>query len=554
MAQKDFVAIADTYAREALASPDYCKWAKLAAQRYIDDKQETGKGWYFDPAEANRACSFIELLPHVEGTWDTPNIVMHPAHVFATVNIFGFRKKTDKTRRFTDVLFAIARKNAKSTWAAGVLLYCQLMEGENGPKVISAATTGTQSRVIFNIAKMMVEKLPKLRSAFNVVPRANDILSLKNNGLFKPINAKASTQDGLNPSAVGIDEVHAHKTHDLINVLKSAAGARRQPLFLYTTTEGYETPGPWPELRHMCKQILEKVVVADHFWGIIYCLDKGDSEFDASKWIKANPLMDTNDILRTEIAKEAVEARHLPGKMAEFRIKRCNLPSSVAEGYIDLNRWTDDHGPFDMSALATIPAYAGLDLSSNRDIASLRVVWKVEDLWYTKGWRFVPEQAVLQRSERGTNIYQSWVESGLLIVTPGDVTDYSYIEKVLRELHTTLNLRVVAYDRWNSTELVNRLVEANIPMKEFIQGPKSYHPAMRALERAYINKKLRHENDPVLRWCASNLVARTDVNLNLAPDRRKSADKIDDIVALLMAVGAAITVEPEAREPQILFV
>lgn len=482
-------------------------------------------------------------MPHVEGEWDSKTIVLHPAHVFFLVNLFGFRKR-DGSRRFTAAVYAVARKNAKSTLAAGILLYCQMCEGETGPQVVSAATTGAQARIVFNIAKRMVEKTPALQQAFNAEAFANAIASYDNGGTFKPINSKASTQDGLNPSAVGVDEVHAHQNHDLLNVLRSAAGARRNPLFLFTTTEGYENPGPWQETRTFARQVLQGVIQADHFLAVIYAVDEKDDDFDERTWPKANPLMDVNPLLMAEIRKEAIEAKGMPGRLAEFRIKRLNRQSSTATGFIDLQKWKACDAAVVLDALKTVPCWGALDLASTRDLCSFRLVWKVGDTLFTWGRRWVPDAAVAQRTARGTVPYAGWVAAGLLEQTDGDVTDYAIVERAVLDAMAQFDVQLIAFDSWNATELVSRLLAADVPMVEFIQGPKSYHPAMQELERLYISGKLAHGGDPVLGWCAANLVARRDVNLNMAPDKKKSADKIDDMTALLMAIGISATEAP----------
>jgi len=556
----DFVAVAEAYAREAVADKGGKKFGWLlrqAARRFLEDlKRAKAKDapFTFSPEHANHACSWIELLPHVEGKWETPEIRLHPSHVFFVVQLFGFRKP-DGTRRFTSALFAVARKNAKSTLASAILLYCQCCENEEGAQVISAATTFPQASIIFNVAKRMVEKTPDLREAYGLETWAKSISRFETGASFKPIHAKASTQDGLNPSHVGLDEIHAHKTPDLLNVLTSAAGARANPLWLYTTTEGYTNPGPWAELRQFAKQLLAGVFghEADHFLVVFYALDdedkttgrKADDTFDESKWIKANPLMDSNPHLLAAIRKEAVEAKRMPSKLAEFEIKRANRPAASANSWIHLPKWSACSGPVDLDALRDVPCWAGLDLASTRDLTSLRLVWRVGDRLVTWGRRWVPSEAVKQRTERGTVPYAGWVASGVLEQTEGEVTDYAAIEAAVLEVRERFNLQAVAFDRWNATEMVGRLIEAEVPMVEFVQGTKSYHPAMQELERAYIGRKLDHGGDPVLTWCASNLVARRDVNLSMAPDKRRSAEKIDDMTALLMAIGISMAATDE---------
>lgn len=428
-----------------------------------------------------------------------------------------------------------------STLAAAILLYCMCVENEPGAQVISAATTGSQARIIWNVAKRMAEKTPELREAFGLECWANSISRMETGASFKPINAKASTQDGLNPSHVGLDEIHAHKTADLVNVLTSAAGARRSPLWLYTTTEGYVSSGPWSELRHFARQVLDGVIEdADHFLVVYFAVDDDDEDFDERAWIKANPLADVNPNLLDAIRKEAVEARAMPGKLAEFRIKRLNRQSADAKALIDIARWDKCRDPIDLDWLAQFPCWAAFDLSSTTDLTSWRLVWRIDGRWYTWGRRWVPSDAVAHRTQRGAHAYAGWVDKGLIEQTPGDTVDYAQIEAAIREDTARFKPQAIAFDDWNSRDLCNRLIADGLPLVKFIQGARSYHPAMQEIDRAYRSGALVHGGDPVLRWCASNVVPRHDANMNMAPDKKRSPDKIDDMAALYMAVGVAL--------------
>jgi len=553
---KSHVDRAIEYAKKAVADTKgktTGKWIRLAAKRFLCDlKRAKVKTCHFtfSPEEAEKACEFIELMPHVEGKWDKETIVLHPAQSFFVVQLFGFRNRKTGFRRFTSALYATARKSGKSTLAAAILLYCLCCEDEIGAQVLSAATTYPQASIIWGVAKKMVDKMPELRDAFGLETWAKSISRLEAGSCFKAIHAKASSQDGLNPSHTALDEIHAHKTADLLNVLTSAAGARANPLWLYTTTEGYASPGPWSEIRIFAKKLLEGVFGndADHFLALFWAVDDEDNEFDEGVWIKANPLIDVNPHLLEAIRKEATEAKHMPSKLTEFRIKRLNRPASVAEGWIDLVKWQACGEGFNLDDLRSVPCYGGLDLASTSDFASFRLVWEIGEKIYTAGWRWCPESAVNYRTERGTVPYQAWVTSGLLKQTEGDIIDYNVIEADILSLMEVFNIRAIGYDRWNATDLVNRLVAGDAPMVEFVQGAKSYHPAMQKLERKYISGQLAHGGDPILNWCASNIVAKRNENLNMSPDKKKSADKIDDMVALLMAVG--MTVSPEETEPE----
>src|SRR5690554_6331460 len=470
---RDYVQIAIDYAKAAVADKrrkKHGRWIRAAAQRFLDDLKRAKRKdcpFFFDEWDANDACDFIEKLPHVEGKWETPTIVMHPSHIFFVVQLFGFRKREPiridgwgdddlfYPRRFTSALFAVARKNAKSTLAAAIMLYCLCCEPEDGAQVISAATTYDQASIIFRVSKRMVEKTPELQEHFGLQPWAKAISRYETGATYKAVHAKASTQDGLNPSHTALDEIHAHKTPDLLNVLQSAAGARANPLWLFTTTEGYTNAGPWGEMRGFVFALLKGALgtTADHFLAVYYAVDnedksagiKADDEFDESKWIKANPLLDVNPHLLAAIRKEAVEAKQMPSKLAEFRIKRLNRPASTAGGWVDLTKWAKCSGKVDLEWLADYPCWGGLDLACTTDIAAFRLVWLVDGVWYTHGWRWVPSAAVSQRTERGTVPYAGWVEAGHLIQTEGEVTDYAVIEKQVLEAVERFQVEMIAY-------------------------------------------------------------------------------------------------------------
>lgn len=539
---RDYVGIARRYAQKAAkGGPEFGKWTTLAAKRYLEDlkrAKKKGAPFAFCAKKAVSACKFVELMPHVKGVWDSKTIIMDPWQVWVTASVFGFRNP-DGSRRFTTALLAVARKNAKTTWAAAIGLYCLCYEEPVGPEVYAAANTGTQARIPWGVAKHMVAKTSALREHFMVEAMANAIPCMQNGGTFKPINAKASTQDGLNPSALIFDEVHAQKTPELINVLRSAAGARKNPLYLYTTTEGYENLGPWRDLRHFCRQVLEGVVEADHFFGVIFAVDDKDDEFDEAVWIKANPLLASNPILLTELRKEAIEAKAMPSKAAEFRIKRCNRPSAHAGGWVDIAKWQACSGTVPLDALEGYPCIAGLDLANTRDLNSLRFLWDYHGKWVTHGWRWVPSESVHQRSSRGMLLYEQWAEAGLIEVFDSATTKYSVIEDKARELADRFGPKWITFDKYNADELVARMLEDGYPMLEFVQGVKSFHPAMRDLEKDYLAGNLMHGGDPVLTWCASNLVPRYNTNMSMMPDKRRSPEKIDDMVALLMCRGVA---------------
>jgi phage terminase large subunit-like protein len=420
-------------------------------------------------------------------------------------------------------------------------------EREYGAQIYSAATTGKQARIVWNVAKEMVRRLPGLRQTFQLEAFANAIVRYESGASFAPINSKASTQDGLNPSAFSLDELHAHKTHDLKNVLESAAGARANKLFLYTTTEGYETPGPWPEERAFAQQILLQTFEADHYLAVIFSVDDEDEPFDEKRWIKANPLIEVNPNLLEAIRVAALEAKRKPGTFAEFRIKRLNRRAESATAWINLHRFRACSGDFDVQTLVRAGAqcWAALDLATTTDMCAWALLWKLNDQFFTKVRYWVPSDAIKERSERNSVPYHAWVRGGFITETAGNATDYDVIERDIRADVADFGPRIVAVDPWNAQQLSNNLIADGVPIQKFIQGPRSYTPAMRAFEAAYLPGKLQHAGNPVLIWNCANIVPRYDANMNIAPDRKRSADRIDGGVALIMAFGAMASEQSE---------
>lgn len=542
----DWVATATAYAEEVTADRKrlrHGKWEQQACRRFLTDLKNQKKRkceFYMDADHAGRICKFISMLPHIEGVWKSKTITLEPAQVFILVNLNGWRRKKDGWRRFNTAYIEVGRKNAKSALASGIGLFFLTADGEVGPQVKCAATTGDQAKVVFDVCRKMANKIPKMREAFKLQVFKKSIISLANGGSMTPINAKASTQDGLNPHLAILDELHAHKTRELYDVLRSARGARKSPLTLIITTAGYNTNGVCYEQHQLVRKVLDGIISADHYFGIIYSIDENDDPLDENVWRKANPLYGVS-VNIDELRNYAKEARFSPETMAEFKTKRLNVWTSAKNGFINITRWQKCNAQFDLEEMRDVPAYAGLDLASTSDLCSFRLVWNVDGVVRTWGKRYLPESAVDPRTERNGLPYRTWVEQGHITLTPGDVTDYAFIERDIMEALDRFNITAIAYDSWNASDLCNRLVENGAPMVEFRQGPKSYHPAMQELERLYLSKKLEHAADPVLTWNASNLVARRDANNNMAPDKQKSFEKIDDIVALLMGLGVMIS-------------
>jgi phage terminase large subunit-like protein len=533
---QDYCSIAWRYAVGAVndsKQTKHCRWVRLAALRFLRDYRNTRKSWVFDPWHGNDVCDFIEKLPHVEGTWATPEIRLEPAQIFILVCVFGFRKKTDGTRRYSDVYIEMARKGAKSTLTGGISLYCLCCEGEQGPQVIVAATTAEQAGKVFKPAQGMVRKSADLREAFDLTAWSKSITCDQNQGFIQPINSKSSTQDGWNPHLAVTDELHGHKERGLHDVLKSAFGARKNPLMWRITTAGYIVTGVCYEQRTMVTKILDGIIEADHYFGIIYTLDDGDEPLDESKWVKANPMIGITPAL-AEMRSYAKEAAAAPGVMGEFKTKRLNIWTTSKGGWLNMERWKKLPGNAKLPD--DLPIWGGLDLASVSDITALALCWWDGPELNISGRYYLPESAIELRNQRGDFTYKHWQEQGHLIVTPGDRTDYEFIERDILSAGSDYDVQQFGYDPYNATHIVNQLTEQGLPMVEIRQGSRTLHPAMQEFERKMLGNELRHDGNPVLTWAASNVVARRDANNNMAPDKKHSMDKIDPLSAVLNAV------------------
>ena len=571
-ADRDYVRIANDYARDVLSGRTLaCRLVKLACQRHLDDLDRArAANWpyEFSSWHARDVCGFAEKLPHIEGRWETPTISLEPWQVFCLAVIFGWRRREDEGRRFSKVYWEVGRKNAKSTIAAVVALYCFTCEAEPAPYVFIGATTGAQALKVFHPARMMALRTPALCQAFDIRLWAKS-LTVADGGYIQTINSKGQTQDGHNPHLVVLDELHAHKDRALYDVMDSAMGARSNPLMWIITTAGFDTNGVCYEQRAFAKQVLEGIVQADHYFGIIYTLD--DEEVEAARngdlrpdsWIKANPNLGVS-VKLASLEAAAAEALAQPGKLAEFLTKRLNVWTSARAAHINVQRWKACNGPVDLEALRTVPCFAGYDLGSTSDLTAFRLTWRMDGRLKTWGLRYVPEAAVQPRTKKNGVPYGRWVtqrpagtwdagsdiglrlaERRLLTVTPGDTTDWEFIETDIRWAMSVFNIKAIGFDSWRAQDLNNRLLVEGAPLIQVVQGHKTLSAPFDELDRLYLKGLLDHAGDEVLNWCASNVVARPDANNNLIPSKTKSLEKIDDYAALLNAVtvGASRTEE-----------
>jgi len=538
--ERDYVSIADGYAAAVLAGMiPACRWVRLACERHERDRAK-GEPWPYvwSEAHATEACRFLERLPHVEGAWGSPLLRLEPPQIFLVCSLFGWRWRTDLTRRrFTVLYWELGRKGAKSTLMAGIALYHLACEQEPGAQVVCGATTGSQARIVFGIAQQMVRHSAWLRGqSFRAY--ANAITT--EDGFIKPVNAKASTQDGLNPSCIVLDESHA-QDFGLHDVLKSAQGARRNPLLLCPTTAGYDLLSVGYALRTTLIKVLEGVFETDHVFGLIYTLDDGDDWRDPAVWIKANPMLGVTPLLE-RVESHCLDAQQTPGMEGEFRVKVCSEWLQSARTWLSMTKWDACADPsLRLEQFAGASCCIGADLAQNDDLAAVALCFERDALFIAFVRLYLPRGVVEERS-RTVPAYAQWVREGILTLTEGSMIDYRRIEADIRGYCQQFNVAALRFDQYGSAGIVSALAGDGFPAAILDKSRKSMTPPARELEARVKHGRFRHEGNSCLKWMASNAVVTRGVDDSIIPKKEspESHNKIDGIDAILQAMSAMI--------------
>jgi len=552
---KDYSAIAEEYCRDVLSVKIIaCKWTKLACRRHLEDlKRKTTKKWpyYFDHWWANDVCDFAEKVPHHEGNWnpDGNKFILEPWEVFILVAIFGWRRRVQKAkdpkndpRRFSAAYIEVARKNGKSPISAIVALYCVACEGENAPQVKLAATTYKQTEAVFKPAKAMVNLTPALREHFQLEARAKAIACFSSRGNIEPIHSKSQTQDGLNPHATIIDELHAHKDRSLFDVLRSAKGARKNPLSWYITTAGYNLEGVCYEQRTLVTKILEGIIPGDHYFGVIYTLDDGDDPFDEKVWLKSNPNLGVSVQIK-DLRDYAQEAKASPKSLGEYKTKRHNIWCNAAAAWLNLLQWDACADPgLKIDDFTGYDCWIGGDLADRNDIAGYLLLFLKDGLPYLFPRFYLPEDLVLEKMHSVGMHYKVWADEGLLILTPGDFIDHNRIEEDVRKDWEKFNVHQAAFDQYGSAQLAASLNNDGLTTAIVHKNAKTYGDPSLELEARVKTGRIRHDGNKILRWMVSNAVVDRRVDGSILPkkENKDSPNKIDGLDMAILALGQAM--------------
>ena len=538
---------ANKYARDIVAGKiPACIEVIQACERHLRDlKLQKSKDFLyrFDKSAAERVCQFIQLLPHTKGKWarERKLIELEPWQKFIFSCVFGWVKKSNGMRRFTEAYCEIPRKNGKSVIAAGVADYMLCADGEYGAEVYCGASTEKQAWEVFRPAKLMLEKTPALVKQAGIDIMAKNISIPRDGSRLEPLIGNPG--DGSSPSCALIDEYHEHDTPDLYETMITGMGSREQPLAFIITTSGFNLGGPCYEKRRQAQQMLNGAMPNDELFGIIYTIDSDDDWQKPSTLIKANPNYGVS-VGEEFLLKQQQDAIRYPSRTNGFLTKHLNVWVSARSAWLNMADWQACGKDINIDDYIGKDCWIGVDLASKTDIASIALLFRDESEKNSKHWtvftrNYLPEGAI-ERAGNNRAAYESWVNSGHLIITDGEEIDFDFIREELKDLASVYQVREIAYDPWRAVQLAHQLMKDGASIVEYKNTVQNMSTPMREMEAAITGSRFTHSKDPLLTWMASNVVAKADAKENIYPRKERVENKIDGIVATLMALGRAL--------------
>ena len=492
--------------------------------------------------KADDAVRFIEeQLVHTKGEW-----AGKPFHLLnwqrdLVVKLFG-TLRPDGYRQYNTVYVEIPKKNGKSELAAAIALLLEFADGEAGAEIYSAASDRDQASIVFNVAIAMIRKSAALTKRCKIIESTKRIIH-NNGNVYRVLSAESRSKHGFNSHGIIFDELHAQPNRDLFDVLTQGAGdARKQPVFFYITTAGYDRHSICWEVHEYARKVRDGILEDPTFLPVIYSADEKEDWTDPKVWAGCNPsLGEILDIKK--IDEHCKRAQESPALENTFRRLRLDQWVKQENRYIPMKHWSECGEKFDESMLRGKVCCAGLDLASTIDIAALVLAFDIEDIIYLLPFFWVPGENIEKRAKTDKVPYDVWVREQYIKATPGNVIDYATIRYDMNELSKVYEIKEVAFDRWGAVEMSQNLTEDGFTMIDFGQGYKSMSPPTKELLKVVLGHTIRHNNNPVLQWMADNFVVGVDPAENVKPLKDKSTERIDGIVATIMALARLVLKE-----------
>jgi phage terminase large subunit-like protein len=508
------------------------------------DPNVGAEAFYFDFTEAARVVEFFHnRLTHVEGTLALQPLRLEPWQQCILVNLVAW-KRADGTRRYRQTFILVPRKNGKTTLAAGIVLYLLYCGDELGQRLFSAAADRDQASLIYETCKSMILQDPGLGVGAKTLDSTKRIEYARTNSFFKSLTSEAGTKRGVNPSCAILDEIVAMKDAEMVRILRTAMGSRAEPLEVGITTADFEQPSVCNRLHDLARKIAENPTLDLAFLPVVFEAGKDDDWTSPEVWAKVNPNLGVSVTLEY-LERECKLAIEMPSEQNTFKREHLNIRTSSNVVWMPLEAWDKCGQRVDPEALKGRPCFAGLDLASTKDLTALVLLFP-GDGNAVLPFYWVPRSTVQYREARFlVPSYAQWEGEELLEVTPGPVCDYAYVRRTMNELAGLYAFQGVAYDRKFSGYLITELAGDGFEMVSFGQGYYSMSGPSKQLEKLVLSEKLRHGGHPILRWNCGNTMVEMDPAGGIKPSRVASGpqNKIDGIVALVMALGLAIETE-----------
>jgi len=494
--------------------------------------------FYFDERAADRVVAFIENhIRHLKGEWGGQKFILEPFQKKIVRDLFGWKYRETNLRRFRTAYICLPRKNGKSTLISAIALYMTIADGEPSAETYVCAFDRSQAGIIFEVASGMVRSDAQLNKHMTVFK--NSIIHEKSNSSFKALSSEASSKYGYNSSCVIMDEAFTQKDSSLWDALTTSVASRRQPMNICITTAGFNRESFCFKLEEYGRKVSEQIIEDSSFYYVKYHCDL-ETDWTSEEALRmANPGLESGVVKLDYLKREQEKAVKLPSYENTFRMLHLNQWMSSSSKWLSDQQWMAcDKGPINLEDFRGRKCYAGLDLASVRDISAFVLLIPEDDRFTVIPYFFAPKENAFIRSRRDQVDYIGWEKEGLMELTEGDVTDYNYIKRKIKEVASIVNIKEIAYDRWNSSMLVNELTEEGLPMIPYGQGFLSMSAPTKELEKMVLGKQVNHAGNKVLRWMCSNLAMKTDPAGNIKPDKSKSTEKIDGMVSLVMALGS----------------
>lgn len=497
---------------------------------------------HYDKVKADRAVTFINNLSHTKGKWAGKRFDLLPWQEQIVRDLFGIVKE-DGNRQFLTAYIEIPKKNGKSELAAAIALYLLYADNEASAEVYGAACDRNQASIVFDVAKQMVQMSRPLEKRSKIMGATKRIVNYSNAGFYQVLSAETGTKHGLNVSGLVFDEIHAQPNRHLYDVLTKGSGdAREQPLFFIITTAGTDRNSICYELHTKALDILNGRKKDTSFYPVVYGLSDEDDWNDEANWRRANPSL--GHTIGIDRVREAYQqALDNPAEENVFKQLRLNMWTSSSVAWIPEHVYAKGNDPIQYENLKGRSCYAGLDLSSTSDITAFVLVFPPrfeEENYIVLPYFWLPEDTLELRCRRDHVLYDIWERQGYIKTTEGNVVHYGFIEKFIEDLSEIYHIKEIAYDRWNATQMVQNLEGMGLTMVPFGQGYKDMSPPSKELYKLMMEGKIQHGGHPVLKWMGQNVVMRQDPAGNIKPDKEKSVEKIDGIVALIMGLDRCI--------------